>query len=206
MLERLARRAVPGCLRFSGARRGSLVISLALCCLVLASAQAVAGGDFDAGRFLPVAGPRLAGDELVWAQSTPAPGFLVLARPLTGGPQRTVYRLDRFGAQIRLAASPEQVLVQQRLSTGSGGTGSEQGIFPSTLRFPRGGGSERFTISCGTCYYRDMDVDRELDLRGPRSRREDDPRLRSARLASGRGRGRLWVCAESRRALRGVGA
>lgn len=73
----------------------------------------------DAGRFFPVEGPRLAGDDLVWVPPYRTDRFVVNRSPLSGGPTRTIFEsraTPDYGVVFnQLAASPTQVLVQQAL-------------------------------------------------------------------------------------------
>lgn len=74
----------------------------------------------DGGRFLPVFGPQLAGDELVWVPDYRADrGYRVDSQPLFGGPARTIFSTATGDARNNvfvngLVASPQQVLVAER--------------------------------------------------------------------------------------------
>lgn len=95
--------------------------------LGLASAWSVGGSvasafaqTLDGGRFLPLDGPRLAGDELVWVPDyTSDRGYQVEMQPLFGGPARTIFQTatgpQRSNVFVNgLVASPQQVLVAER--------------------------------------------------------------------------------------------
>ncbi len=123
--------------------RAARVALLLSCCLLggvvvsTAAAQTLKGE-----RFLPVQGPRIAGDELAWVPTYRTDrGYQVRAQPLAGGPVRTIFQRalgpERTNVFVNgLAASPQQILVAERGSRLDGVEDSE------VIRIGRAGDTE----------------------------------------------------------------
>lgn len=121
-------------------------------------ASPVLAQTLDGGRFLPVEGPRLAGDELVWVPAYGSDrGYRVEVQPLSGAPARTIFqtapRPERTNVFVNgLAASPEQVLVAERGSRLDGAADSE------VIRIGLDGAVEALGDGCSGCGLAPIDL------------------------------------------------
>lgn len=123
--------------------RPMLIALLAAASVWLGISPALAAS-VDAGRYVRLDGPRLAGGEVVWVEYPDAGGYVVRGSPLAGGPTRVLWTSDTTERRVRasIAASSEQVLVQQFVDPIAD---------RATIRIGADGDVARVGPACGDC-------------------------------------------------------
>ena len=157
-----------------------LLLVVASGCLAAPAVSAAQGlTSIPAGRSQPVAGPRLVGNRVIWAEPRARGAFAIRERSLAGGSSQQVFvggrpRFPRSQfVDVRLAVSPSQFLVQQGVAAReSAPPGFTPNSSPGTVIRVSGAGSEtlaRGPDCASTCFSRQMDVDQDMGIfQGPR--------------------------------------
>lgn len=116
--------------------------------------------------FSPVFGPRLSGRDLLWTTPTSSEGYLLRRAGAMGSNRRTALRVTGrrgFDAEVRLAASTDEVLLQHALIERSPPVQAPTQIIDlGTVRLLEGGNLERLSSAgagAGTYNVRNIDLD-----------------------------------------------